>query len=62
MPWQIYERDGLVRGYIYGPQQNGSEPAPEDFSPDNAKEWIKKDGEWVHDPEAAEEKRKELEG
>lgn len=61
MKYQIWERDNLIRGFVRGPQQHGSEPAPEGFDPSNRHEWIKKDGEWKHDPEAAAAKRQELE-
>ena len=61
MMYQVWERNGLVKGFFRGPQQNGSEPAPEGLSPENAYEWIKgEDGKWKHDPEAAKAKRKEL--
>lgn len=58
--FQVWERDGLIRGFVRGPEQNGSEPAPEGFHPRNAREWLKVDGEWVRDKEAAEARRDEV--
>lgn len=60
MAYQVWKKNDVVVGFVYGPQQNGSEPAPDGFSPDNAREWIKKDGEWVRDSEEAKTKREEL--
>ena len=53
MRYQVWERDGLVEGFVKGPPQNNSEKAPNGFEPPNRHEWVKKDGEWVHDPEEA---------
>ena len=58
--YQVTEQSGLIGSFILG-RSSGFEPAPEGFEPSNRHEWIKKDGEWVRDPEAAEAKRKELE-
>lgn len=55
---QGYERDGYLAGIIRGSAPN-SQPLPEDVTFANRHEWVKRDGEWVHDPEEAAKLRAE---
>lgn len=58
---QVHAPDGVVSSFILGVHP-GWEPAPEGFSPDNAWEWVKKNGVWTKDPEEADRIRQEREG
>lgn len=50
----------IITGFILGPQQHGSKPAPEGFAPDNKLEWVKDDTGWHRDKQEADTVRENL--